>query len=73
MVIDSAPATNFDIVDKGGNYCGGIIAPGPNLSLQALEMAAAPIAAYRDQEAARRGRRNTISAMESGVFWAMSG
>jgi type III pantothenate kinase len=43
MVIDFGTTTNFDIVDHDGNFCGGIIAPGPNLSLQALQMATAQL------------------------------
>jgi type III pantothenate kinase len=60
MVIDFGTATNFDIVDRTGSYCGGIIAPGPNLSLQIRKPPAVV-------------GRNTISAMESGVFWGYVG
>ncbi|HML11275.1 MAG TPA: type III pantothenate kinase [Stellaceae bacterium] len=69
MVIDFGTATNFDIVDKAGNYCGGIIAPGPNLSLQALEMAAAQLPHIAIKKPPKVVGRNTVSAMESGVFW----
>ena len=41
MVIDFGTATTFDIVDRLGNYCGGVIAPGINLSLRVLDNAAA--------------------------------
>ncbi len=40
IVIDFGTATTFDVVDENGNYCGGAIAPGINLSLEALHMAA---------------------------------
>ena len=43
IVIDFGTATTFDIVDRLGNYCGGVIAPGINLSLRALDMAAAQL------------------------------
>jgi type III pantothenate kinase len=73
MVIDFGTATNFDIVDKSGNYCGGIIAPGPNLSLQALEMAAAQLPHIAIKKPPAVVGRDTISAMESGVFWGYVG
>jgi type III pantothenate kinase len=73
MVIDFGTATNFDVVDKTGNYCGGIIAPGPNLSLQALEMAAAQLPHIAIRKPPLVVGRNTISAMESGVFWGYVG
>jgi len=73
MVIDFGTATNFDVVDKNGNYCGGIIAPGPNLSLQALEMAAAQLPHIAIKKPPAVVGRNTISAMESGVFWGYVG
>ncbi len=43
IVIDFGTATTFDVVDAEGNYCGGAIAPGINLSLQALHTAAAKL------------------------------
>ena len=73
MVIDFGTATNFDVVDKNGNYCGGIIAPGPNLSLQALEMAAAQLPHIAIRKPPAVVGRNTIQAMESGVFWGYVG
>src|SRR6476661_10494751 len=41
IVIDFGTATTFDVVDAAGAYRGGIIAPGINLSLDALVSAAA--------------------------------
>ncbi len=43
IVIDFGTATTFDVVDGEGNYCGGCIAPGINLSLEALHAAAAKL------------------------------
>jgi len=73
MVVDFGTATNFDVVDKTGNYCGGIIAPGPNLSLQALEMAAAQLPHIAIRRPPAVVGRTTINAMESGVFWGYVG
>ena len=41
IVIDFGTATTFDLVGVDGSYDGGIIAPGVNLSLEALYLAAA--------------------------------
>ncbi|MBI2978293.1 MAG: type III pantothenate kinase, partial [Rhodospirillales bacterium] len=41
IVVDFGTATTFDIIDAKGSYLGGVIAPGVNLSLEALHMAAA--------------------------------
>ena len=47
LIIDFGTATTFDVVNADGNYVGGAIAPGINLSLQALHMAAAKLPALR--------------------------
>ena len=43
VVIDFGTATTFDVVQEDGAYEGGIIAPGVNLSLEALHQAAAQL------------------------------
>ena len=73
MVIDFGTATNFDIVDRTGNYCGGVIAPGPNLSLLALEMAAAQLPHVAIERPLNVVGRSTVPAMQSGVFWGYVG
>jgi type III pantothenate kinase len=73
VVVDFGTATNFDLVDKAGNYCGGIIAPGPNLSLQALEMAAAQLPRVALVRPPAVVGRSTVPAMQSGVFWGYVG
>jgi type III pantothenate kinase len=71
IVIDSGTATTFDIVGDDGAFEGGIIAPGINLSMQALHEAAAKLPRIAIQRPA--GNRivgtDTVSAMQSGVFW----
>lgn len=71
IVIDFGTATTFDVVDYGGTYKGGIIAPGINLSLDALVSAAAKlpriaIAAPDDRSVIGR---TTEAQMQIGVFW----
>jgi type III pantothenate kinase len=73
VVVDFGTATNFDVVDKSGNYCGGVIAPGPNLALQALEMAAAQLPHVAMVRPPSVVGRATVPAMQSGVFWGYVG
>lgn len=75
IVIDFGTATTFDVVDGDGNYCGGAIAPGPNLSMEALHMAAAKlprVAIARPRQGQVIGK-STVGAMRSGVYWGYVG
>jgi type III pantothenate kinase len=72
IVIDFGTATTFDVVDYRGAYKGGIIAPGINLSLDALVSAAAQLP--RIAIAAPKGNgsvigRNTVDQMTIGIYW----
>ena len=73
VVIDFGTATTFDVVDDQGNYCGGAIAPGINLSLEALHMAAAKLPRIAVRKPARVIGTSTVAAMGSGVFWGYVG
>jgi len=75
IVIDSGTATTFDIVGADGAFEGGIIAPGINLSMQALHEAAAklPRIAIQRPERDRVVGADTVTAMQSGVFWGYIG
>ena len=67
----TASVTTFDVVDYNGAYKGGIIAPGINLSLDALVSAAAKlprIAIEAPEETSVIGR-TTQSQMLTGVYW----
>lgn len=73
IVVDFGTATTFDVVDRDGNYCGGVIAPGINLSLHALHMAAAKLPSVRIQRTERVIGKTTIPMMQSGIFWGYVG
>ncbi|MGP1353185.1 MAG: type III pantothenate kinase [Parasphingopyxis sp.] len=71
IIIDFGTATTFDVADYEGAYKGGIIAPGINLSLDALVGAAAKlpriaIEAPRDNSVIGT---NTEDQMHIGVYW----
>lgn len=70
IVIDSGTATTFDVVSGDGGLEGVIIAPGINLSLQALHTAAArlPRIEIREPPNGALGK-NTVHAMQSGIFY----
>ncbi|HEX5259245.1 MAG TPA: type III pantothenate kinase [Sphingomicrobium sp.] len=72
IVIDFGTATTFDLVDAGGAYKGGIIAPGINLSLDALVSAAAKlprIAIEAPRENMSVIGRTTQDQMLIGIYW----
>src|SRR5437870_6632847 len=67
IVLDFGTATTFDIVDQHGNYCGGVIAPGINLSLRALDMAAAQLPRIGIVRPPTVVGRRTVPATQAGV------
>ena len=69
LLIDSGTATTFDIVAADGAFEGGAIAPGINLSLQALHEAAAKLPRIAIQKPDRVIGKDTVECMQSGVFW----
>jgi type III pantothenate kinase len=69
IVIDSGTATTFDIVGADGAFEGGIIAPGINLSLQALHTAAARLPRIEIRRPEKVIGTDTVGAIQSGVFW----
>lgn len=69
MVLDFGTGTTFDVVDGDGNYCGGVIAPGVNLSVEALYMAAAKLPRIAVERPDRVIGKDTLGAMRSGVYW----
>jgi type III pantothenate kinase len=73
IVVDFGTATTFDVVDRDGNYCGGVIAPGINLSLAALQMAAAKLPSVPIRRTARVIGKDTVSCMQSGIYWGYIG
>jgi len=73
IVVDFGTATTFDVVDSDGAYIGGVIAPGVNLSLEALHMAAAALPHVDVAKPAKAIGTNTVACMQSGVYWGYIG
>lgn len=73
IVVDFGTATTFDVVDAQGNYCGGVICPGINLSLHALQEFAAKLPSIAIEKPAKVIGTNTKDAMQSGIYWGYVG
>jgi type III pantothenate kinase len=73
IVVDFGTSTNFDVVSARGEFLGGVLAPGIEISLDAL---AARAAALRQVELVRPPRvvgRNTIECLQSGIVYGFAG
>jgi type III pantothenate kinase len=73
VVVDFGTATNFDVVDADGTYLGGAIAPGINLSIEALHQAAARLPRIGIGRPHAVIGKGTVSAMQSGIYWGYVG
>tara|TARA_B100001142_G_scaffold273403_1_gene280893 strand:+ start:404 stop:1174 length:771 start_codon:yes stop_codon:yes gene_type:complete len=73
IIVDFGTATTFDVVDTDGAYVGGVIAPGVNLSLEALHKDAAALPHVDISKPKNVIGTNTVACMQSGVFWGYVG
>jgi type III pantothenate kinase len=73
IVVDFGTATTFDIVSTEGNYEGGVIAPGANLSAEALHQAAAMLPRVAIERTQSVIGKDTIPAVQSGLYWGYVG
>ncbi len=73
IVVDFGTATTFDVVSAAGDYEGGIIAPGANVSAEALHSAAAMLPRVAIQRTQTVIGRATVPAMQSGLYWGYIG
>ncbi len=72
-MVDFGTATNFDVVAEDGAYVGGVIAPGVNLSLEALHSGAAALPHVDISQPEKVIGTNTVGCIQSGVFWGYTG
>lgn len=73
IVVDFGTATTFDVIDTDGAYVGGVIAPGVNLSLEALHMGAASLPHVDVTMPGRVIGTNTVACIQSGIYWGYIG
>ncbi len=73
IVIDFGTATTFDVITADGAWCGGAIAPGIGISHDALVQRTARLHAIDLAPPPQPLGRNTMHAMQSGLFWGYVG
>ena len=73
IIVDFGTATTLDVVAQDGAYIGGAIAPGINLSLDALHRAAAHLPRIDVTKPPHVLGRNTVHCMQTGIYWGYVG
>ena len=68
IVVDFGTATSFDIVNKNGEFVGGIISPGINLQLKTLNKFTSKLPRIDAAESPKAIGTNTVDAILSGVM-----
>ena len=69
IVVDFGTATTFDAISAKGEYLGGVICPGPQISADALFQRAAKLPRIDVRKPAKVIGTNTVASMQSGLFW----
>jgi type III pantothenate kinase len=73
IAVDFGTATTFDIVNAKREYLGGIILPGLKIAAEALFQRASRLPRVEIAEPERLVGRNTVEAMQSGLFYGYVG
>ena len=73
IVVDFGTSTNFDVVNADGDYVGGSIAPGVEVSMEALTTRAARLTKVDIAEPDHAIGRDTLEAMQSGAVYGFAG
>ncbi len=73
IVVDFGTATTFDCISAAGEYLGGSIAPGMNISANALFARAAKLPRAEITRPPRAVGRNTVHSMQSGIVFGYVG
>ena len=73
IIADLGTATTFDAVTARGEYLGGVICPGPQISADALFQRAARLPRVEVRKPARVIGHTTVGAIESGLFYGYLG
>ena len=73
IVVDFGTGTNLDVVTAKGEYVGGAIAPGLDISMDALFARAAKLPRVELKKPPRAIGKNTIHALQSGLLYGYAG
>ena len=73
ITVDFGSATTFDMADKDGNFVGGVLAPGVELTIESFYLMTARLPRIRVEKPAQVIGKATVPAMQSGIFWGYVG
>jgi type III pantothenate kinase len=73
IVVDFGTSTNFDVVSAEGEYLGGALAPGVEISIEALAQRAARLFKVDLEPPKQVIGKNTAAALQSGVIYGFAG
>ena len=73
IIVDFGTATTFDYVNKRGEYCGGAIAPGLMISMEALFQKASKLPRVEIVKPPAIIAKNTVNSMQAGIFYGYVG
>lgn len=73
IIVDFGTATTFDYVSARGEYCGGAIAPGLAISLEALFQRASKLPRIDICHPPQAIAKNTVNSMQAGIFFGYVG
>jgi len=73
IVVDFGTSTNFDVVSADGEYVGGVLAPGIEISMDALFERAARLRKVDFVEPPSVIGKTTVAALQSGVVYGFAG
>jgi type III pantothenate kinase len=73
VVVDFGTSINYDVVSAGGEYLGGAIAPGVQISMDALTQRASKLVKVEIEAPAAAIGRSTQQALRSGIVYGFAG
>jgi type III pantothenate kinase len=73
IVVDFGTSTNFDVISARGEFIGGALAPGIEISVDALSRRAAQLLKVELTRPQRVIGRNTVESLQSGIIYGFAG
>jgi type III pantothenate kinase len=73
IIVDFGTATTFDAISKKGEYLGGLIAPGPDISAEALFLRAAKLPRVDFAKPPELIGKSTVTSIQAGLFYGYLG
>jgi type III pantothenate kinase len=73
IVVDFGTSTNFDVVSPAGEYVGGVLAPGIEISMEALFARAARLVGVEVAAPATVIGKTTVGGLQSGLVYGFAG